>query len=362
VPADTRLNALVKALRAMRDEPRDTFVLAFVRIGFGLLLLNEASLATSHFRDGGYFDTYFHQPYLPEALVPSEGVYEFILGVQWVAAALVVIGRAARPALLVCAGLLVYTMLCDRLWFHHYRHTMAAFSTLLAFTPCDRHLVLQRPPREEPAPVWAQYAIRAQVSVMYLTSGGTKLLDPDWRGGLMMKGMVESFARLVQNRGLSPATIAALESPLGASLLAKGAIATELALAVLLWIPRTRRLGLWVGLFFHLSISLMTPVQLFTAEMLLVYLLFATPDAHARTLRFDPKKHHVQTWVSVLDWLRRFRLEPAKGATFTVVDRDGAELTGARAAACIVGALPITFPAWPLLAVFARMRRPPGRQ
>jgi hypothetical protein len=347
-------------LSGERAEQGDTFVLALVRLGFGLLLLNEASLASGHYRAGGYFATYFHQPYLPEGLVASERVYELCLAAQWIGAALVIVGWVARPALLACAGLLVYTMLCDRLWFHHYRHTMAAFATLLAFAPCDRHLVLRREANEEAAPLWAAYAIRAQVSLMYLTSGGTKLLDPDWRGGLMMRGMVATFAKLVENRGVSPVVIAALESPLGASLLAKGAIATELGLAVLLWVPRARRLALWVGLFFHLSISLMTPVQLFTAEMLLVYMVFATPDAHARTLRFDPSRHGAQQWVSAFDWLRRFKLEPKKGAAWTVVDRDGTELRGVPAVACLVGALPLTFPVWPLVAALAAINQRAG--
>ena len=129
--------------------------------------------------------------------------------------------------------------------------------------------------------------MKVQVSLMYLASGGSKLLDPDWRGGLMMRGMVASFARLVQSRGVPSDWIASLETPVGAGLLARGAIATELTLAVALWWPPSRRLALWVGVLFHLSISLMTPVLLFTAEMLLVYLAFvdARPGSARPALR-----------------------------------------------------------------------------
>ena len=216
-------------LRGLRDDEGDTYALALVRVGFGLLLLNEAWLATEQFRGPGYFDDYFHQPYLPEGLVPSQGIYIVILGLQWGAAALVVLGRAARPALLVATSLLVYTMFCDRLWFHHYRHTMAAFATLLAFAPCDRYLVpLRARARRGAGPLWASHAIKAQVSVMYLASGGSKLLDPEWRGGQMWRGMIHGFARLVKGRGVPGELLAALESPLGSSLMAKGAILTEL--------------------------------------------------------------------------------------------------------------------------------------
>lgn len=278
------IERLLLTLRRLRDDEGDPTMLAVVRLGFGLLLLNEARLATDALHSG-FFGAHFHQPYLPESLVPSEGLYELVLAAQWIAAGLVVLGRFARPALLVAASLLVYGMLCNRLEFHHYKHTMAAFATLLAFSPCDSQLVLGRAAVPGPAPLWAQHAIKAQVSFMYLASGGSKLFDPDWRGGLMMRGMVQSFARLVHDRGVPQSLLDAMQTPLGASVLAKGAIGTELALAVLLWWPHAtvRRVTIAVGIGFHLFISLMTPVQLFTCEMLLVYLLFTGPRASARS-------------------------------------------------------------------------------
>jgi hypothetical protein len=359
VNPDAPLLARVGAtLRGLRDAEGDALLLGFVRIGFGVLLLNEAWLATQQLRLAGFFGDYFHQPMLPEWLVVSEGSYRAILVAQWIAAVAIISGRAARPALAIAAALLVYVMLCDRLWFHHYRHTMAAFATLLAFTPCDQHLVLGRLPRPGPVPLWAAQAMKLQVSVMYLASGGSKLLDPDWRGGLMMRGMVANFARLVQSRGVPGDWVASLETPLGAGLLARGAIATELTLALALWWPPSRRLALWVEALFHLSISLMTPVLLFTAELLLVYLAFVTPDREARVLRYDPVRDHVASLLEACDWLGRYRFEPLKGAPLTVVDRDGAELRGLRAAACIFGTIPALFPAWPAIALLARMWAP----
>ncbi|HEY6461581.1 MAG TPA: HTTM domain-containing protein [Polyangiaceae bacterium] len=349
--------SLGERLRRLRDQTGDTYVLGLVRVGFGLLLLNEAWLATQQLRVAGYFGGYFHQPFVPEALVPSEGLYQAVLVAQWTAALLVVAGRGARPALLASAALLVSTMVWDRLWFHHYRHTMAAFCTLLAFTPCDRHFVAGKAPDERPGPLWARNAILAQISVMYLASGGSKLFDPEWRAGRMMHGMVRGFARVMQERGVPGSLVDAMQSPLGASVLAKGAITTELALAFLLWWPRTRKLAVWLGLVFHLAISQLTPVRLFTIEMLLVYLLWTTPDVRARTVRYDPKRPGLAQVIESLDWLRRFALVPAAGSPFVVVARDGQEKRGLRAAAEVIGALPALFFAWPLVALLARARR-----
>ena len=351
MPAD-----VLAAWRRLRDQTGDTYLLAVVRIGFGLLFLNEAWLATQQLRGAGYFGGYFHQPFLPESLVPSEGLYVGLLAAQWIAAALVVTGRLARPALLVCAGLLVYTMLCDRLWFHHYRHTMAAFATLLALTPCDRHFVLGRAADETPGPLWARNAMLVQVSVMYLASGGSKLLDPEWRGGQMMRGMIRGFGRMMLSRGAPMSFVLWMQSPAGASVLARAAIATELSLALLLWLPRTRRIAIWIGLGFHLTISQMTPVRLFTMEMLLVYLLWATPDAGARTVRYDPDRHRWFHVLQSLDWMRRLTLTPLPGTRFTVVERDGSEKHGLAAAATLCGVLPVPFAVWPLVAGAARLR------
>lgn len=355
-----RAEGVASALRRLRDQTGDTYVLAIARIGFGILLLNEAWLATQQLRAGGYFGGHFHQPFLPEALVPSAGVYDLLLGAQWIAALLVVAGRGARPALLAASGLLVYTMLCDRLWFHHYRHTMAAFAALLAFAPCDRYFVLRRPPDEAPGPLWARNAFLAQMSVMYVASAGSKLLDPEWRDGQMMLGMVRSFARVIEARGIPEAFVGAMATPAGASLLAKGAIATELSLAALLWWPGTRKAAVWIGVAFHLLISQMTPVRLFTIEMLLAYLLCATPDAGARIVRYDPERHAFAQAIASLDWLRRFKLVPKEGAAFAVVDRDGTEKRGIRAAAVLFGGLPALFVAWPFVAAAARLSRRAG--
>ena len=56
--------------------------------------------------------------------------------------------------------------------------------------------------------------------------------------------------------GVPHAIIDFLRSPLGGHLMAKGAIATELGLAVCLWLPRTRRLAAWGGIAFHVVIDL----------------------------------------------------------------------------------------------------------
>ena len=353
-----RADAVVSALRRLRDQTGDTYVLAVARIGFGLLLLNEAWLATQQLRGAGYFGGYFHQPFLPEGLVPSEGVYEVLLAAQWIAALLVVAGRGARPALLVASGLLVSTMLCDRLWFHHYRHTMAAFAALLAFTPCDRYFVLGRPPDATPGPLWARSAILAQVSLMYVASAGSKLLDPEWRGGQMMLGMVHGFARMMQARGV-PRRDRRCDADAARRELAREGRDRDGALAggpsLVAEHAQARPLG---G-------ALLPPHDLADDARAALHdrdaaRLPALYDAGRRRAR-----RAVRPGIATPSSTSSSRSTGSggssfvskEGTAFTVVDRDGEEKHGVRAFAVLFGALPVLFAAWPLVAVAAAFTR-----
>jgi hypothetical protein len=93
--------------------------------------------------------------------------------------------------------------------------------------------------------------------------------------------------------------------------------------------------------------------------MLCIYLVFVTPDRGARVLRHDPDRDRVAGIIEALDWFGRYRVESTKGAPFTIVDRDGTELRGLRAAACVFGTIPVLFIAWPVVALAATRRRVP---
>jgi hypothetical protein len=92
--------------------------------------------------------------------------------------------------------------------------------------------------------------------------------------------------------------------------------------------------------------------------MLAVYALFATPDARARKVRFDPDRYGgLANLVESADWLRRYEMVRKPGSAFVVVTRDERELTGIAATAELFASLPIVFPFWPIVAIAARTRR-----
>jgi hypothetical protein len=72
-----------------------------------------------------------------------------------------------------------------------------------------------------------------------------------------------------------------LASPAGGSFLAKGAILTELGVALALWHPRTRRAAAVAGIAFHVTIDFTAGVDIFSwlsIAILALFLVYPTPN------------------------------------------------------------------------------------
>jgi hypothetical protein len=332
-----------------RDEIGPAHLSAVVRVGLALLLLDETIELWRTLAQQPLGDT-FTWPMLPAALLPSRTLFMLLVAGQLVLAALILVGRLARPALLLAALFQLYVILSDRDNYHNYRYTFALALGLLALTPCDRALC---PGREATSgPLWAQRLLQLQVSIIYFASGGSKLADADWRSGRVISAGIGYFSNLAIARGVPAEVIAFLMGTRVAAALAQMTIATELGLGVGLWSRRLRPLALWLGLVFHLTIQLVSSVAIFSWLMILLYALFARPTLHERVVQFAPQQHRLIQVLRALDWLARFRFTP--GERFCVIDRDGRAAGGAEARALIARATPLLFIAWPPLWLWAR--------
>ncbi len=351
------------ALRRFRDEIADGTVLGPVRAVVGLLLGWQALVAAAELSRLGYFGDAFHMPLVPEALVPSHRVYALSLALRVCLAVMVTLGIWARPALAASALLAAWALLCDRLQFHHNRYSLACYALLLSLTPCDRSW--RAPEAGGPAlregPFWGVRLAQVQVSLVYLASGGSKLLDPDWRTGLVLADRVARHAHLAVDAGVPRALVDFLARADVTSALAKAAITMELVLVLGPWLRPTRVIVLWFGLWFHAVIQLTAKVETFSILTVAMYGLFATPDRAARTISFDPSTFRgrlAAATVMLLDWLERFELRPwepddRRGHAIVIVRRDGTTVTGIRAFAMLTRCLPALFPLWAPAALVA---------
>ena len=101
--------------------------------------------------------------------------------------------------------------------------------------------------------LWPLVLLRVQVSLVYFASGFSKLIDPDWLGGLVLWDRVVRYQHVIHP---APGWVVDLLTwrPLF-YVVAPVAIATELFLAVGLWLPRTRLVAIRVAIVFHLAIE-----------------------------------------------------------------------------------------------------------
>jgi Vitamin K-dependent gamma-carboxylase len=288
--------------------------------------------------------------------------------VQAVAAACAFLGLWPREALLSAASLGLFLLGLDRLQYHNNRYALLLLGFLLAFTPCDRSfLIAQRrahtlPEAERVAPTFARYLFQVQVSLVYLGSACGKLFDDDWRGGQVLLVRFSSTAAFWAARGVTlPHSLELLlSSTWFASLAAKAAISTELFIALGMWFPRTRRLALWVGVWFHFSIEVSARVELFSWLMLASYLAFVVPEIRERRFELDPQRalgRALARALAVLDWCARFQIvERSGGESFTVRSRDGRTAHGLAGLGLLAEAVPVLFPLWLPLALLAKAR------
>ncbi|HYP76612.1 MAG TPA: HTTM domain-containing protein [Polyangiaceae bacterium] len=364
------MRALRLACWRFFHEERDALVLGLLRLSISaLLFFNGLRLIVELSRDG-YFGEYFHIPMIPEAWVPDRSGYRSLLGLQALASLFAFLGIWPREALLTASSLGLYFLLSDRLQYHNNRYALLLLGFLLAFTPCDRSFLLVRGrahtlPREQRiAPTFARRLFQIQVSLIYLGSLGGKLLDSDWRSGLVLSMRFAKAPEISALKGhpLPSWVIAVLTAGWFASLAAKAAIASELFIALGSWFERTRRLALWLGVVFHISIELTANVELFSWLMLSSYFSFVVPEVRERRFEFvrgSARAERLARLVKWFDWCARFEQCPLPsspvGPTFYVTNREGRRASGVLGLSQLAEAIPLLFPLWLPLALSARL-------
>ncbi len=355
-------------LSAALDSPRESYVLGLVRVLLALLLLAAAGKAWLTLQTAGYFGDHFHVSLLPPSWVPSAASFQALLLLQAVAAGFALWGHWTRPALLIAAAVGTLPFFWDRLSYHNNRYVLCLFAFILALAPSDRSFRIGRTFSAEArrAPLWAMELLKLQVSIVYLASAGSKLLDADWRGGQVLHLRYVQGASLLSqaSQQVPSALLELLRAPLFAELTSKAAIATELFLACALWLGRTRAAALWLGLGFHLGIELFARVESFSFMMAAAYLAFVAPELRERRVEYHPNHGPALAlvrWVRRLDWLARFELLANPELTgrwgVCVVDREGRRHGEKAALAALCRGLPAFFPLWPLAAWFSRSAR-----
>lgn len=338
------------------DRPGSIRAMAVLRIVLGPVTVAHLWPFLTMTLGGDTYPDHFNEPWFPfQPEVP--GAAQVVL--VWVgAAAAVLLGlgwrtRLVAPITAVCvAGNLFLSQ-------HHFRHNRAFLLYLLiAVALADSGRVLSLDARrrrgrgrrrragdhpDDEATLWPVWLLRAVASSVYLASGFSKLIDPDWSGGLVLWDRAVRHAHLVETRVPEPLAgwvvdvvtvrwVHTLTSPM--------AVAMELFIGIGLWHARTRIAAVWIGVLFHLSIQVAASVEVFSLAAIAALVIWATPVTRDRLVVAGPA---AARRIRRLDWLARFEVVERPGADLTVTDRAGRTSSGREALLVLASRLPLTF-------------------
>jgi uncharacterized membrane protein YphA (DoxX/SURF4 family) len=238
----------------------------------------------------------FHVPWWSWLPVPSPGQYHALVWLGVAAGAAMVLGVAARAATVTATAVVLYLQLVDMTSFAHNRGFLIWILVGLSLLPTGGAFTVVNPLRRwarprfpslvppgegRPpfGPVWPVFLLQVVTSSVYLTSGGTKLLDADWRSGLVLHD------RMIRHEHLIPVDgwlYDVLVSRAFHHLLSPVAIVTELFIGLGLWFDRTRRWAVAVAIVFHAAIEITASVQTFSYSAIAVLLIWTVPTVGRR--------------------------------------------------------------------------------
>ncbi len=127
--------------------------------------------------------------------------------------------------------------------------------------------------------VWPLRLMQIQLSVIYLATVWAKARGTAWNHGTAV-----SYALRLKDLNRFPVPHLLTSSTVLSSVATYGTLATEFALAVLVWNRKARPWVLGLGVALHLGIEYSIRVGFFTLGMLVIYVAFVPSDAAARLI------------------------------------------------------------------------------
>ena len=333
--AERSVPGALGAFDGLLGRPVSFRAVALLRVLLGPITLLHLWPFVADARAGSTYRDAFWEAYASWYPQLPRGAYVVLLWVGVAAAVALTVGWCTRLASVAAFAVVAYNLFATTTHFHNNAAYLAMVLGIVAMAPAGRELSVDawwrrrrgRPPLPTEAPAWPLWLLRFEASAVYFASGFSKLVDPDWWGGLVTWGRVSWVEQRIRTESPLPGwAVDVLANRTFHTGAAKVIVLTELFLALGLWWRPTRYAAVWVAVLFHVGIELSASVQVFSYLALAMLVVWAVPSVRDRELRYDPATAvggRVARWVPRLDWLARFRLSPAPDEPLAVVDRDG---------------------------------------
>lgn len=334
------------------DEPGSVRAMAIVRIVLAPVVVVHLWPFLRDSLDGVTYLDRFNEPWFPFSPEVPGGIQVALVWAGVAGAVAMGLGWHTRLAAPLTTACVAANFFLSQTHFRHNRAFLLFLLAAVALSDSGRVLSLDARRRarrghvvDDRATLWPMWLLRILASSVYLASGVSKLIDPDWAGGLVLWDRAVRHAHLVATRVPEPLAgwvvdvvtqrwVHAVTSPI--------AVAMELFIGIGLWFGRTRIAAVWVAVVFHLSIELAASVEVFSLAAIVALAIWATPTTRDR-LVVVPDELQAQR-IRRLDWLARFdvRVEPGSDDV-ELYDREGRRHSGREALTMIRSRLPLTF-------------------
>ena len=354
--ATVRPPAAVRRFEALFERTGDVRAMAVLRIVLGPIVLVHLAPFLREARAGIAYDDQFWEPYASWLPHLPAGLWAVLLWVGAGSAVLMTFGVLTRLTTATTFAVVAGNLLLSQTHFRHNRTFLAILLGGLALVPAgsvfsfDAWWHRARGRALSPiAPVWPVVLLRTQVSLVYLASGISKLVDPSWHSGIVLWDRVVRYQDVLDPTPLPAWGIDFLTWRPLYLVVAPAAILVEVGVGLGLWFERTRLAALWIAIAFHVSIEVSASVEVFSLAAIAALVIWVTPSARDRVVRLrtdDAGARWLAVAVQTLDWFGRFRLERARPGdpAVVLVDRDGDVITGRAAERMVLTRLPATFP------------------
>ncbi len=333
--------------------------IAVLRILVGPIVIVHLWLFLAAATPERYFADGFYVPFFEWWPVLELGTYRALLLGAMVTAVTMSLGLATRFSTGYTFAFVSFNVLSNQIFFHHNRAFLMSILFGLTLIPCGRVLSVdgwiankRGAPLQDETPLWRIVLLRVLVCTPYIASGTSKLIDPDWWGGAVMRDRILRFRHVAEHKGVPTELIDPIASVEFNAVFWKFIVLTELFIGLGYWFGRTRVAAMFMALSFHVIIEITSTVSVFSYLGICATLVWVTPAVRERMVWAPAKVARRIRW---LDWLARFDI---RDGDLKVRDRDGTEYEGREARWLIRSRLPLLMPLFAPMLLRIRKRKP----
>lgn len=254
--------------------PKPSYLLAFFRILYGLILFSEAKRWGTNIHPNFIKkELLFKFDYLDFLPLLDENILHVFATTMLICSVFIVIGFLYRISLFVYFIFYIYFFTLDISYYNNHYYFIILLCILLLGIKANKQLSIDRILfrfSDCNIPSWNYYIIKFQICCLYFYAGITKL-NPDWLQLKTMKASLLYDSEYIDNP--------LLRSDLAIYVFSYGGLIFDISIGFLLLYKPTRVFAIIIAIIFHLVNYATIDIGIFPILMIFSCLIFIEPSA-----------------------------------------------------------------------------------